>query len=32
MVGLTSKQKDELNAAIYDYLVKYKFNEAAEKL
>ena len=29
MVGLTSKQKEELNAAIYEYLIKYKFTQAA---
>lgn len=32
MAGLTSKQKEELNTAIYDYLIKYKFNDAAEIL
>lgn len=30
MVGLTSKQKDELNAAIHEYLLKNKFTHSAE--
>ena len=30
MVGLTTKQKDELNSAILEYLIKCGFTEAAE--
>ncbi len=30
MVVLTPKQKEELNAAIYEYLIKNKYNTAAE--
>lgn len=30
MVGLTSKQRDELNLAIHEYLVKNKFTSSAE--
>lgn len=30
MAGLTSKQKDELNHAIHEYLVKSKFAQSAE--
>lgn len=29
MVGLTNKQKEELNLAIYEYLIKYKHTQAA---
>lgn len=29
MVGLTNKQKEELNLAIYEYLIKYKYTQAA---
>ena len=29
MVGLTPKQKEELNQAIYEYLVKNKYAQAA---
>lgn len=30
MVGLTSKQKEELNQAILEYLIKNNFTNAAE--
>ena len=30
MVGLTSKQRDELNSAILEYLVKNKFEQSAQ--
>lgn len=30
MVGLTTKQKEELNSAILEYLKKNKFTNAAE--
>lgn len=30
MVGLTSKQKEELNAAIHEYLVKNRYSQAAQ--
>lgn len=30
MVGLTSKQRDELNVAIHEYLVKNKFTTSAQ--
>lgn len=30
MVGLTSKQKDELHTAILEYLIKNNFEQAAE--
>jgi len=30
MVGLTTKQKEELNLAIYEYLIKHKYSSAAE--
>ena len=29
MVGLTPKQKEELNSAIYEYLIKHKYAQAA---
>jgi hypothetical protein len=29
MVGLTTKQKEELNMAIYEYLAKNKFTSTA---
>lgn len=32
MVGLTTKQKEELNSAIYEYLVKHKYPQAASVL
>ena len=31
MVGLTNKQKDELNAAVLEYLVKQNYKATAEK-
>jgi len=30
MVGLLPKQKEELNKAIYDYLLRNKYNNSAE--
>jgi len=30
MVGLTTKQRDELNVAIHEYLVKNNFEQSAE--
>lgn len=30
MVGLTTKQKDELNVAILEYLIKHGFTQAAQ--
>ena len=30
MVGLTSKQREELNSAIHEYLVKNKFSQSAQ--
>jgi hypothetical protein len=32
MVGLTTKQKEELNVAIHEYLVKHKYGRAAQAL
>jgi hypothetical protein len=32
MVGLTTKQKEELHSAIYEYLVKNKYLQAAQAL
>ena len=29
MVGLTSKQQEDMNNAIYEYLVKQKYEESA---
>ena len=30
MVGLTTKQREELNLAIHEYLIKQKYTEAAQ--
>lgn len=30
MIGLTTKQREELNVAILEYLVKSNYNKAAE--
>lgn len=30
MVGLTTKQKDELNSAILEYLLKHKYGKSVE--
>jgi LisH len=30
MLGLTPKQKEELNQAIHEYLLKHKYNQAAD--